>query len=174
MLGLAELEKKYKKVEDENWAFRGFLKSLEPEGLDKFVNDMHIELFKNIDCIKCSNCCKKIVPTLNAKDIRRLAKHFNISFDDFASQNVEKSDGEWILKEKSCKFLTESGCSVYDVRPESCREYPYTDKKGFVHRLIGLIEYSGVCPVVYEIFERLKRIYRIEFEDYKKFEWDLF
>lgn len=32
------------------------------------------------------------------------------------------------LKEKEnfdCIFLTESGCSVYDARPEQCRTYPF-------------------------------------------------
>ncbi|MDO9535848.1 MAG: hypothetical protein Q7J85_11080 [Bacillota bacterium] len=49
-----------------------------------------------------------------------------------------------------------------------CKEYPFTEKKEVWTRLIALVENCAVCPVLFEIFERLKKHYRDEFKLFKK------
>jgi Fe-S-cluster containining protein len=67
-----------------------------------------------------------------------------------------------------CPFLTEKGGSIYDIRPRECRTYPHTNKTEFTSRLIVMVHNCEICPVVFEIFERLKDIYRDAFEEFKK------
>ncbi|MCL4514471.1 MAG: YkgJ family cysteine cluster protein [Firmicutes bacterium] len=80
---------------------------------------------------------------------------------------LKEDGGEWVINSRPCPFLTEQGCSTYYSRPKACREYPFTDKKETVSRLVNLVENCEVCPVVFEIFEKLKKIYKWEFEEYK-------
>lgn len=163
-----KLKKEFNRVEGENWTFRAFLKGTEPDDLDKLVNEFHSVLFKEMDCKACRNCCKNIVPALSNKDIARLSKTFEMTFDEFKAKYLVKSEGEWVINSKPCPFLSVEGCSVYDVRPTACREYPYTDKKETVHRLYNMISNCEVCPVVFEVIERLKKVYKKEFEEYKE------
>jgi len=105
MLEPEKLEKKAKVLEEENWMFRAFLKEHESRELDQLVNKLHAELFAQIDCVKCSNCCKKMNPILDAKDIRRIAKHLNLTFDNFVEKYLEKDEEGWSMRVKPCPFL---------------------------------------------------------------------
>lgn len=70
------------------------------------------------------------------------------------------------MNKKPCQFLSDKGCSIYGFRPLSCREYPHTDKSNIGSRLINLIESCAVCPVLFEIFERLKEHYGNYFKSF--------
>ena len=123
-----ELKRAFPAVEEENMIFRAFLKGLDPDELDKLVHEMQRELFGKADCIACSNCCKVIVPVLSNDDVARIARLLGLSEQDFRTSYLENVDEEWVFNSKPCPFLTEKGCSIYDYRPEMCREYPFTDK----------------------------------------------
>ncbi len=61
-------------------------------------------------------------------DIRRLAKHLDLSVPDFEKRHVVEvtRKGEKRIKEgfKTCQFLTEQRlCGVYEARPHDCRGY---------------------------------------------------
>lgn len=148
--------------------FRSFLKSLDTDDLDSLINKMDEELFARTDCPNCSNCCKAIVPTLNDDDIARISRFLGLSEEDFKTKYLDEADEEWLINIRPCPFLAEKGCTIYDYRPEVCRNYPFTGQKEISFKLLTLVSNSGVCPVVYEIFERLKGIYRKEFEKYKR------
>ncbi len=62
------------------------------------------------------------------EDIRRLAKHLNLSVPDFEKRHIAETTkkGEKRIKEgfKTCQFLTADRlCGVYDARPSDCRGY---------------------------------------------------
>ena len=39
-------------------------------------------------------------------------------------------DGDKVFKSMPCPFLGgDNLCSIYDVRPKACREFPHTDRK---------------------------------------------
>ena len=163
-----KLKKAFNKVEEENWTFRTFLKGTEPKDLDKLVNKLHHTLFKEIDCKECQNCCKSIVPTLTNKDISRISKVLGMTFEEFKNNYLKEDEDQWIINSNPCPFLTTGGCSIYDSRPRTCMEYPHTDKKEVVHRLYNIIGNCEICPVVFEIIERLKMVYKREFNKYNK------
>jgi len=45
---------------------------------------------------------------------------------------------------------------VYPDRPNDCRSYPHLHKNDFVLRLWGVDDDSSVCPIVYNVYEKLK------------------
>jgi hypothetical protein len=68
-------------------------------------------------------------------------------------------DKDAVLKHAPCAFLgTDNYCSIYESRPNACREYPHTDRKK-MHQILDLtMKNTLVCPAVLEITERLKKI----------------
>lgn len=39
-------------------------------------------------------------------------------------------DNDKVFKSMPCPFLGEDNlCSIYDIRPKACREFPHTDRK---------------------------------------------
>lgn len=165
---LTKIEKFAKEKEDENWSFRAFLKNYDEKNLDSTVYRMFKKVDESIDCTTCGNCCKKIKPLFTKKDIRRLAASLNITFDQFIGKFVEEDeDGDQVLNQTPCPFLSNNKCTQYDSRPEDCASYPHLHKKGFVSRLIGVVYNYSVCPIVFNVYEALKKELKVEFKDFQ-------
>ena len=63
-------------------------------------------------------------------------------------------------KHVPCDFLRDDGeCMLGECRPVSCKLYPYTDQEGRLEGLLSMIDNTEICPVVYHIYEDLKKIY---------------
>jgi len=41
------------------------------------------EVWKEIDCLTCANCCKTMTPTYTTADIKRISAHFNQTPQEF-------------------------------------------------------------------------------------------
>jgi hypothetical protein len=69
-------------------------------------------------------------------------------------------DGDFIFQNMPCPFLLpDNYCSIYEVRPKACQEYPHTDRRKF-HQVFSLtLKNIYTCPAVYEIAEELKKNY---------------
>lgn len=163
-----KLQKAFEKVEEENWALRAFLKEQDPDEVDDIVHNLHKELFKDCDCIACSNCCKASGTIVNQADIKNISAKLNLSVSEFKKEYLVKTDEGFMISKEPCPFLSDNGCKIYECRPKCCKEYPYTDKEEISTRLINLVENCAVCPVVFEIFERLKNHFGNEFQQYKE------
>jgi Fe-S-cluster containining protein len=86
--------------------------------------------------IACFNrCCRNLNLFLYPYDIVRLKKRLNVTSDIFLEKYVDivlrpsNFFPEVLLRmadnpEKTCPFLTASGCSVYPDRPDTCRTFP--------------------------------------------------
>ena len=62
------------------------------------------------------------------------------------------------VKATPCPFLGDgSKCTIYDVRPEKCRGYPFTDKPDFAFSTITHANNAVVCPAVFYLVEQMKR-----------------
>jgi Fe-S-cluster containining protein len=135
------------------------LKKKKPKNLDEVVHQMHDEFFAVFDCLDCANCCKTIGPRLIIKDIDRLAKHLKMKPQAFIEQYVEiDEDNDYVFRDHPCPFLLpDNYCMVYENRPKACLEYPHTRRKRFVQILDLSHKNCETCPVVFEIFERLKQ-----------------
>jgi Fe-S-cluster containining protein len=93
-------------------------------------------------------------------DIDRIAKHLNVSAADFISYHLKMDhEGDYVLKNSPCLFLgDDNACSIYEVRPKACREYPHTDRKN-MHQILDLTYRNTlICPAVATIFERIAEL----------------
>ena len=158
-----EVKTKAKSKENENYAFRTYLKMhADPHKLDEQFRKLHEELFSGYDCSQCRNCCKMYCGMIPQEDIEKAAGQFSMSGKDFVERFLEYDLGEMSYKTKHCPcdFLKDDGdCALGDCKPVNCRKYPYTDQPDRMGSLLSIIESAAVCPVVYEILERLKEEY---------------
>ncbi|HSQ24930.1 MAG TPA: YkgJ family cysteine cluster protein [Pyrinomonadaceae bacterium] len=87
------------------------------------------------NCSKCPAYCCSIYERVQVtkRDINRLAKYFGVDFETAQRRFTTTWQGEQILRRKAdpifgkaCKFLNPETrqCTVYDGRPQVCREFP--------------------------------------------------
>ena len=142
----------------ENQQFFKRLKKVKLKELDKIIHPIHDEVFSCTDCLKCANCCTTTGPLFTDKDISRISNHLRIKPSVFAEKHLRiDEDRDYILKSTPCIFLEKDNyCSIYDVRPKACREFPHTDRIK-QSQLLKLTEKNvEVCPAVFQIIEKLK------------------
>jgi uncharacterized protein len=134
------------------------LQKAKPKEVDQQFHNLHVEVFEEIDCLNCANCCKTTSPIFRDVDIKRIAHHLRIPEAKFQELYLRMDeDNDWVLKQSPCHFLQEDNtCSIYDVRPLACREYPHTDRKNMQQILNLTFTNSMVCPAVTRILERIK------------------
>ncbi len=97
-------------------------------------------------------------PCVSESEVKRLSQIKNMAHSEFMSRFIETDsfDGVTFLKDAPCIFLKDKSCSIYNDRPKDCRSYPHTHKPGFTGRTIKMIHNYSVCPIVFNVFERLK------------------
>ena len=146
--------------EQENRKFLNQLKKKDSRKVDDVFHAIHHEVFQEIDCLKCANCCKTTSPIFYQTDIERLAKSLRLRPGDFIEKYLRiDEDSDYVLRSSPCPFLdSDNYCSVYENRPKACREYPHTDRKKMVQITELTLRNTLVCPAVLEMVERLKKI----------------
>lgn len=87
------------------------------------------------NCSKCPAYCCSVYERVQVtrRDINRLANYFGVDFDTAQRRFTTTWQGEKILRRKAdpifgkaCKFLNPETrqCTIYDGRPQVCREFP--------------------------------------------------
>lgn len=149
-----------KKKELENRKYLARLKKMDPRKVDNAFHAMHEKVFEEIDCLQCANCCKTTSPIFYQTDIERLSRSLRMRPADFIEKYLRvDEDSDYVLKSSPCPFLDDDRyCQVYEDRPRACREYPHTDRKKMVQITDLTLKNTLVCPAVYEMVERLKRL----------------
>ena len=156
-----EIVEKAKKRERQNLRFRTWLKNhADAEELDARFKAFHEKLFADYDCTQCWNCCRMYRTTVQPSEMEKIAECLGITVFELNEQYLLHEEDYYAFP-APCPMLQEDGkCRINDVKPEECCGFPYTDKPDRYWSLYGMMEYAGICPVVYEIIERLKQIYR--------------
>jgi len=155
-----EVEKLARDREAANWRFRAFLKQAEipSSRIDTAVHALAQEIAKEIDCTSCAACCKEVSPHFGPTDIKRLASHMGLQPSEFIAMYLRKDSEEGLLlKSTPCPFLKDNKCSVYECRPRDCRSFPHLHKRDFVFRLSQAVSNCSLCPIVFNVYEELKR-----------------
>ncbi|GGI57038.1 YkgJ family cysteine cluster protein [Winogradskyella haliclonae] len=157
------LPKLAKDKHKENKEFFTKLKKKPPKQLDYIMQDLHEEEFERTDCLECANCCKTTGPLFTDKDIQRIAKHFKMKPQKFVEQFLRlDEENDYILQSVPCTFLgVDNYCSIYDVRPKACREFPHTDRKKFQQISNLTLKNVAICPAAYNIVEAMKQQIKI-------------
>ena len=151
------------KVRHNKKRLKRFLTKLEKNpsrGLDKLTASLEPEIWKEVDCLTCANCCKTMTPTYTKADIKRISAHFNETPQQFTDKWLiyEKKDKDWQNKKQPCQFLnlTDNKCSIYEIRPLDCSGFPHLPKKkmvDYIHVHKQNIEY---CPATYRLVEKME------------------
>lgn len=93
----------------------------------------------------------------------KISDFLKISKKDFIKTYVNEEFGDYQLKVKPCCFLKEDGgCAIETCKPSSCSDYQYTDKPERLFSLLGIVQSTSICSVVFEMFERLKDEYKFK------------
>ena len=154
-----QLPQRAKDTHLENKKFFAKLKNRPTKHLDSLMQELHEEEFSRTDCLNCANCCKTTGPLFTNKDIERISKHFRIKPARFIEQYLRlDEDNDYVLQSVPCAFLgADNYCSIYDVRPKACREFPHTDRKKFQQISNLTLKNVAICPAAFNIVEEMKR-----------------
>lgn len=144
----------------ENKKYLQSLKKKDARKLDAAFHTQHEQVFEEVNCLTCANCCKTTSPIFKDRDIDRLAAFLKMKPGDFIQQYLHlDEEQDYVLNSSPCAFLMpDNTCMVYEYRPRACREYPHTDRKKMAGILNLTYKNTMVCPAVLEIVERMKKI----------------
>lgn len=153
-----QLPKLAKDKHKENKTFFSKLKKKPPKQLDYIMQELHEDEFKRTDCLACANCCKTTGPLFTDKDVARIAKHFKMKPQAFIDQFLRvDEDRDYVLQSVPCTFLgADNYCSIYEVRPKACAEFPHTDRKKFQQISNLTLKNVAICPAAFNIVEKMK------------------
>lgn len=144
----------------DNKRFLQSLKKKDSRSVDDAFHTLHDQVFEEINCLDCANCCKTTSPIFYQTDIERVAKALRMKPGDFIETYLRiDEDKDFVLKSSPCPFLdADNYCKVYDSRPKACREYPHTNRKKMIQITELTFKNTLVCPAVLEMVERLKQV----------------
>jgi hypothetical protein len=147
--------------EAEDSSFRAFLKAganLSNVELDAMARETTDGVWAQIDCLACGNCCRSLQIVVDDRDIKRLAARVGMTIKAFAQRYVAVAeDRTKHFVSAPCPFLGDDNrCAVYEDRPQACRDFPYLHTKGFRNLTLTMIENTGVCPIVFNVWQALK------------------
>lgn len=163
MIAPEKVQEAARLLEKENCRFRRYLKDhVDEDRLDGQFYRLHRELFDTYDCSKCRNCCKVFYTVLCQEEIPPIAASLGVDNQEFIAKYLaEGSDGYRLSP--PCPFLSPEGrCDIADCKPGECRNFPYTDQPGRLWSLYSTMSFAEVCPVVFEMLERLKDLYHFK------------
>ncbi len=129
-----------------------------PRGIDKLTPEIEKEVWKDIDCLTCANCCKTMTPTFTKQDIKRIAAHFNETPEAFRKKWLVKDrNKDLVNKKQPCQFLDikTNMCSIYEIRPVDCSGFPHLSKKRWVDYAHVHKQNIDYCPATYKLVEKM-------------------
>ncbi len=129
------------------------VKRKKPKNLDEQFHQAHDKVFKKLDCLQCANCCKTTSPIFRDIDIKRISKGLRMKEGDFVRQFLRlDEDQDYVLQSSPCYFLnSDNTCSIYEIRPLACKEYPHTDRKNMIQIMDLTKKNYELCPAVTQI-----------------------
>ena len=140
--------------------------NLVPPSMQKMVAKADKEVWQEIDCTECANCCKTMTPIFTPADTKRIAGYMNLSIAEFSKKylKIEKESGSTVIKRQPCPLLKDNKCSVYEVRPSDCAEFPHHNKKPFDLYNDTFKANLVHCPATLLLVEKLEKTVTDNFE----------
>lgn len=102
---------------------------------------------------------------IESGEIRTCAEFLNMPVEIFVKKYLVWDDirQQYTTIHKPCDFLeADGGCKLRECRPENCKSFPYTNKPERLASLYSILDAVETCPVAFEIYERLKQIYKFK------------
>jgi uncharacterized protein len=141
---------------------RRFLTRLEknpPRLLDQMTAEVEKDVWKEVSCLSCSNCCRSMTPTYTLADMKRISAHFGMTVDEFKTKWLykERGSGDWMNRKRPCQFLNliDNKCSIYAIRPADCAGFPHLPKRKMVDYMHVHKQNVEFCPATHAMVEKL-------------------
>ena len=93
------------------------------------------------DCSKCpAYCCSYPTIDITERDLKRLARHFEVDVETARERFTKIKDGIMVLRHQRdhifdsvCMFLDKKTrrCTIYEARPKVCHTYPDRPRCGY-------------------------------------------
>jgi Fe-S-cluster containining protein len=98
-------------------------------------------------CEQCGRCCYQSNIIVLDSDLERMADKLKLPLRIFITTYLYRYKGRWYIKKTNpCVFLKEDcRCSIHDVRPEVCRDFPYMVSK-FMSRVYLALQGDDPAP----------------------------
>jgi uncharacterized protein len=156
---LVQIRRLGEKERDENLRLRMHLKrrNFQERRLKRIAQDVE----EQIDCTACANCCRVATVKLIDRDVEKLARRLGLSPKQFLAEYTREDaeEGRVLIRNAGgCVFLEGNLCSVYDVRPQTCVNFPHLIRGAgsLVSRLWEMPDRACYCPIVYNTLEAWK------------------
>jgi hypothetical protein len=159
---LVQIERLGEKKRPENERFRRFMKTHDVQ--ERRFRRMAEEIEDQIDCRACANCCRVAETDLAEREIDRLARAVGATRTEFIERYTTRSDDDNTLilrrNEHGCVFLDGNDCTIYEDRPDTCRNFPHLVRGSgsIASRMWQFIDRATYCPIVYNSLEAYKMI----------------
>jgi Fe-S-cluster containining protein len=122
------------------------------------------EIEEKIDCRACANCCKVAETDITRRAVARISRKLGMTEQEFVKKYTTAStfEDELILRrtDKGCIFLDGNDCTIYENRPDTCRNFPHLVRGAgsLESRMWQMIDRATYCPIVYNTLEAYKDI----------------
>ena len=159
-----DIRKQLEIAKSKRKATKRFLNSLKKEKdkvIDQLFHEEHQNSSKQIDCLSCANCCKTTGPLFTQKDIKQISNYLKIKPGDFITRYLKLDDeNDYVLQQTPCSFLNQDNyCSIYEVRPKACAEFPHTDRRNQKQIFNLTVKNCEICPIVSKVVEEVQSNY---------------
>lgn len=137
--------------------YKKALKAVRTNVLISRLPDLHDEAFSQIDCLQCARCCRNYSPRFKTTDIKRISKGLGMRESEFINAYLRlDEDGDYVTRTSPCPFIEpNNACSIYDMRPGDCADYPYTDQDVLLKRPGLSLKNAEICPAVHKVLGRI-------------------
>ena len=151
-------------VQQHRSRFRRFLTKIEnapPKELDRIAEIIDGEVWQQVDCLACANCCKTMSPTYTFKDLKRISTYLGMTISQFKTKWLYKDkEGDWLNVNTPCQFLdTKTNmCNIYEIRPADCSGFPHLKKKKMTDYIHVHKQNVENCPATFNMVERMMKM----------------
>jgi Fe-S-cluster containining protein len=160
---LVEIRRLGAAKEPENRDFRRYL-SAHHHRIEPF-QILAAEIQQQIDCTACANCCRCSTVTVNHRDIETIARHLGYEPEHIVRQYTGADPGSFTTRTlkstpQGCIFLDGNLCTIYDARPQACRDFPHVSlsTRSLGARFSSLCRWGSSCPIIYNALESYKHL----------------
>ena len=129
--------------------------------LSEFIESVLFAVMASIDCADCGRCCQHMGPPVREEEAERLASALQLGKDEFRARYLQPmwpgASAElqvWLLP-TPCPLHDGRLCTVYEARPQVCRDFPQASGDSAAERLRILTETARLCPIAFNTLERL-------------------
>jgi hypothetical protein len=142
-------------------AFLVKLSKKPPQNLKAVAKEAEQKAWEEINCQQCGNCCMTMTPTWKKSEVKRLAAHLGMTYQEFYDKwlYTEEETGDIMNDSTPCQFFDQKKglCKVYHLRPHDCATFPHLFRKDFADQTEVYTQNLHRCPATLVAIEHMHK-----------------